>query len=287
MSEPTGRLTLVATPIGNLGDLPPRAVEVLRRADVLAAEDTRRARKLLSHAGVPVPARLDSLREHNEAATAERLAGEAAAGAHVVYVSDAGMPAVSDPGERLVRACAERGVRVEVVPGPSAALAGLVVSGLPAERFVFEGFLPRRARERRERLEGLRGERRTAVLFESPRRVRATLGDLAAALGDDREVAVARELTKLHEEVWRGRLGAAADAVGDPLGEYVLVVGPAPAPEPPDDEAVTRALEEALAEGATKRDAAALVARELDVPKRRAYDLATSLPRSDEGSTRG
>ena len=166
---------LVATPIGNLGDLSPRAVEVLRDADVIAAEDTRRTRALLTHAGVPAAGRLRAIHAHNERAGAQTVVDVVSSGKRVAYVTDAGMPGVSDPGERLVRACLDAGLAVEVVPGPSAVLTALVLSGFPTDRFVFEGFLPRRGPARRERIAALVGERRTTVVFEAPSRVLATL----------------------------------------------------------------------------------------------------------------
>lgn len=279
-----GALILVATPIGNLGDLPPRAVEVLRDADMIAAEDTRRARALLTHAGVPAAGRLRAVHAHNEREGARVVVDAVMSGRRVAYVTDAGMPGISDPGERLVRACLDAGLAVEVVPGPSAVLTAIVLSGFPTDRFVFEGFLPRRGPSRRERIAALVGERRTAVLFEAPGRVLGTLSDLLAACGPLREVAVARELTKLYEEVWRGEL---SDAVGhaastEPRGEYVIVLAPAPeAPAASDDE-VDAHVEAALAEGMSTRDAAARVARDLRVPRRRAYDTATRLRREKE-----
>lgn len=274
-----GALVLVATPIGNLGDLSPRAVEVLRTADVIAAEDTRRTRALCTHAGVAAGGRLVAVHAHNERRQAEELVARIRAGARVAFVTDAGTPGISDPGERFVRVCLDAGVAVEVVPGPSAALAALVLSGFPTDRFVVEGFLPRTGRGRTERLAELAVERRTAVLFESPRRVAATLADLMAACGGERAVAVARELTKLHEEVWRGTLAGAVARAGavEPRGEHVLVLAPAPAPAAADDGAVTDALVAALAAGATVRDAASSVAERLGIPRRRAYDLAVRL----------
>ena len=274
-----GALVLVATPIGNLGDLSPRAVEALRTADVIAAEDTRRTRALCTHAGVPAGGRLLAVHAHNERRSADEIVARVRAGARVAFVTDAGMPGISDPGERLVRVCVEAGVPVEVVPGPSATLTALVLSGFPTDRFVVEGFLPRSGRERTERIAEVVGERRTVVLFESPRRVAATLSDLAAACGGDRPVAVARELTKLHEEVWRGPLADAVARAGatEPRGEHVLVLAPAPPPADVDDDTVRAALVAALAAGASARDAAAEVAAGLGIPRRRAYDLAVAL----------
>ncbi|MCU1457179.1 MAG: rRNA ((1402)-2-O)-methyltransferase [Actinomycetia bacterium] len=276
----TGRLVLVGTPIGNLGDLSPRAVEALRAADVLAAEDTRRTRKLLSHEGIPAAGRLIAIHEHNERDSALEVVALVRAGKTVVYVSDAGMPVVSDPGERLVAACVDAGLSIEVVPGPSAVLTALALSGLPAARFTFEGFLPRKGRERAERLAAIADGDCTVVMFESPHRVPATVDDLLEVCGGERRVALARELTKLHEETWRGTLTDAAEHVRrvPPRGEYVLVIGPAPVVDAPvDDDAIVGALQRELAGGASGRDAAASVARLLGVPKRRAYDLAISL----------
>lgn len=272
-----GRLVLVGTPIGNLADLSPRVVEALSRADVIAAEDTRRARTLLSAAGVPAGSRLVAVHAHNEAGGAARLVARMRDGAEVAYVTDAGMPGISDPGERLVRETLAAGLTVGVVPGPSAALAALVLSGLPTGRFACEGFLPRKGSDRRELIESLRHEPRTVVLFESPRRVRDTLAELARVLGPDRPVAVARELTKVFEEVWRGSLGEAAGAV-EPRGEQVIVLGPGRRPEPGDDEVAAEVRRE-LEAGASVRDAAAVVAGRLRVSRRRVYELATSLQR--------
>ncbi len=266
-----GTLHLVGTPIGNLGDVSRRAKETLARVDLVAAEDTRRARKLLSHLGVRVE--LTTLFEGNERARTETLLDVLRDGRDVAVISDAGMPGLSDPGYRLVRACAEEGIDVRVVPGPSAAIAALVVSGLPSDRFVFEGFLPKKDGERRARLEALATERRTIVLFESPRRVGATLQTIASTLGPDRPVSVARELTKVHEEVLRGTSGELArDLGGEELrGEVVLVIGGAtqgPAPELSElvDEAA-----ELIRAGWKKREAAAEVARRHEVSTNTIY----------------
>jgi 16S rRNA (cytidine1402-2'-O)-methyltransferase len=272
-----GTLVLVGTPIGNLGDLAPRAAEALAAADVVCCEDTRRTGKLLALAGVERRPFV-VVNEHTEAREIPRVLARLARGERVAVVSDAGMPGVSDPGERLVAAAVAEGHPVEVVPGPSAALAALVVSGLPAGRFVFEGFLPRKGAARAERLAAVAGEPRTVVVFEAPHRVARTLADLVDACGPDRRVAVARELTKLHEEVWRGTLAGAAAWAADrePPGEIVLVVEGAPAATPPDDAAVLAAVQAELAGGASARDAARAVADRLSVPRRRAYDIATA-----------
>lgn len=273
---PAGRLVLIGTPIGNLGDLTPRAIEALGAADLVCCEDTRRTGRLLQHAGVRARA-LRVVNDHTEERSVAEVVERLGRGEVVAVVTDAGMPGISDPGERLVAAAVAAGHVVEVVPGPSAAITALVASGLPAGRFVFEGFLPRKGSGRTERLRSLAGERRTVVLYEAPHRVARTLADLAAACGADRRVVLARELTKLHEEHWRGTLGEAidhADAV-DPRGEYVLVLDGAPEPEEITDEAILVALAAERSAGATTRDAVAAVAEELSVARRRVYALAT------------
>lgn len=273
----SGALVLVATPIGNLGDLAPRAVEALRAADVVACEDTRHSGKLLHHAGVTAR-RLVAVHGHNEAEQAARLVSEMAAGARVALISDAGTPGISDPGERLVAAAVAAGVPVETVPGPSAVIAALVVSGLPTARFCFEGFLPRKGRERGERLAALAAENRTSVLYEAPHRIRATLEDLAASCGGDRRIAVARELTKRFEEVWRGTLAGAVAWAGEDAarGEFVLVLEGA-AHEAATAGEVDEALRRHLAAGESTREAVAAVAAGLSVPKRQVYAAALRL----------
>jgi 16S rRNA (cytidine1402-2'-O)-methyltransferase len=277
----SGKLVLVATPIGNLGDLSPRAVEALRTADAICCEDSRRTGRLLAHAGVERTSPLLVVNDHTEAARIGDVLARLARGERVAVVTDAGMPGISDPGERLVRAAAAGGFVVEVVPGPSAAVAALVASGLPTGRFVYEGFLPRKGSGRTERLAELARERRTIVIYEAPHRLARTLTDLAAAFGRDRRVAVARELTKLHEEVWRGTIG---DAVvwateREPRGELVLVVDGAPAADAATDDDVNAAVHAALDRGLSARDAAAEVASALGVPKRRAYAVAVDVQR--------
>jgi len=274
-----GRLVLVGTPIGNLGDLSPRAVEALRTADVIACEDTRRTRALLSHLDIPGGRRLLAVHDHNEAAEVGHVLARLDRGDTVVVVTDAGMPGISDPGERLVAAAATAGHVVEAVPGPSAVLVALVVSGLSTARFCFEGFLPRKGSARAERLAALAAEQRTTVLFEAPHRVRQLTNDLAEAVGGLRRVAVARELTKVHEEVWRGTLAAAVDhlAEREPRGEYVVVLDGAPPPDPAGAADVERELRARLDAGADKRAAIAEVAAALGVPKREVYEVAVRL----------
>ncbi len=271
-------LVLVGTPIGNLGDLSPRAVDALGRADAVCCEDTRRTGRLLQHAGVPRPP-LILVNDHTEATAIAGVLARLERGERVAVVTDAGMPGISDPGERLVRAAVDAGYAVEVVPGPSAAVTALVASGLPAGRFAFEGFLPRKGSGRSARLRQIAAEERTVVLYEAPHRLARTLADLAAACGPDRRVAIGRELTKLHEEHRRGTLGDAAAWAQEsaPKGELVVVLdGAPPAPEV-DAGAIEAALAGELREGATARDAAATVAQALGVPKRRAYELAVRL----------
>jgi 16S rRNA (cytidine1402-2'-O)-methyltransferase len=272
----------VGTPIGNLEDLSARAVRALSEADVIYCEDTRRTRKLLSALGLRSP-RLERLDSHSEETTASRVVAEVSRGSRAVIVSDAGMPTISDPGTRAVAAVARAGLAVEVVPGPTSVSAALAVSGLPASQYRFVGFLPRKGGERRRLLESISRDTSTTVIYEAPTRVRATVGDLAAACGEEREFVAARELTKVHEEVWRGTLGEAAgwlEAVGEPRGEWVLMVAGGPAVSVPGDlpvEGVEAALRARLAAGLDSRAAVAAVAADLALPKRQVYDVNISL----------
>jgi len=270
-------LVLAATPIGRIEDAPPRLAVELAGADVVAAEDTRRLRRLCHLLGVEVGARVVSYFEGNEASRTEELLQALRDGGRVVLVTDAGMPSVSDPGYRLVAAAVAEDIAVTAVPGPSAVLAALAVSGLPVDRFCFEGFLPRRAGERRSRLAELAEEPRTMVFFEAPHRTADTLAAMAEALGDDRRVAVCRELTKLHEEVRRGPVRELADwAAGGVRGEVTVVVA-GRAPEEAgglDDEQVASLVRRAEQRGLSRRDAVAAVARETGMPRRSVYDIA-------------
>jgi 16S rRNA (cytidine1402-2'-O)-methyltransferase len=281
----SGTLYIVGTPIGNLEDLSLRAARVLREADVIAAEDTRSARTLLAHAdamGSPNARRkIVSFFEGNEAERAGELAAALRAGQAVAVISEAGMPGISDPGARAVPAAIEAGARVEVIPGPSAALAALVGSALPTDRFTFVGFPPREEGARRELFGGLRGETATLIFYEAPDRVGATLADLAAAFGADRRASLGRELTKLHEEHVRGTLGelAARYAETPPRGECTLVVaGGTGDLAPIDIEAELRRL---LAEGLGPKDAAARLVVVTGKPRRELYQLALSLQRTE------
>jgi 16S rRNA (cytidine1402-2'-O)-methyltransferase len=268
-----GKLIVCGTPIGNLEDASPRLARMLAEADLVACEDTRQTRKLLTHLGVTT--RTTSYHDVDERDRAEFLADRVAAGTRLALVTDAGMPGVSDPGYHLVAACLARGLQVEVVPGPSAVLAALVVSGLPTDRFCFEGFPPRRTGARDRRLAELAAEPRTMVFFEAPHRALATLAAMAAAFGADRPCAVVRELTKIHEEVLRGSLAEVAErlAANGPRGELTLVVGGAPASRPSSAGATDLAAEVAalVAGGASTRDAIATVARASGAPRRAVY----------------
>jgi 16S rRNA (cytidine1402-2'-O)-methyltransferase len=272
----SGTLSVVATPIGNLGDLTVRAVDVLRAADLVLAEDTRRTGRLLAHVGSTSPQR--SLHEHNERARIDEIVARLREGASVALVTDAGTPLVSDPGLALVRACIEAGVPVVPIPGASAVLAALVVSGIASDRMAFDGFLPRRGRARTQRLAELAREPRTTVIFLAPHRAAEDLADLAEACGTDREAALCRELTKLHEDVRRGTLAELRAGVEDGVrGELTLVIAGAEPQDPPtlaDTDAVAEVAAR-VAEGTSTRDAVAEVAAELGVRRRDLYAAVT------------
>ena len=268
-----GGLYLVATPIGNLGDFSPRGVETLERADFIAAEDTRVSMKLLNHFGIKKP--LVSYHEHNRASAGQSILTRLLAGETCALVTDAGTPAISDPGEDLVRLCGENNIAVEAIPGCCAAICALAVSGLPTGRFTFEGFLPANKKERRTALLRLQGEERTMVFHEAPHKLRATLSDMAEILGD-RPAALCRELTKLHEETLRTTLSAAVAlyAEREPRGEYVLVVAGA---RPMEEPAVT--LEEGVSrvqrlreDGIKMKEAVRSVAGQTALNKNELYD---------------
>ncbi len=273
-----GMLTVAAAPIGQPADASGRLAEALAAAPVIAAEDTRRLRRLAAALGVRLTGRVVSYYDDVEARRVPALLAELTAGQDVLLVTDAGMPGVSDPGYRIIAAAAEAGIRVTVLPGPSAVTTALVISALPSDRFVFEGFPPRRAGERARRFAELAGERRTMVFFESPRRLAATLAELAAAFGPGRRAAVCRELTKTHEEVIRGTLGSlAADLAGGVLGEVTLVVGgalPTAAAVSPGQAAA--AVAEREERGQPRKEAIVAVGRELGVPRRDVYDAVVA-----------
>jgi 16S rRNA (cytidine1402-2'-O)-methyltransferase len=275
-----GLLVLAGTPIGDVEDASPRLAHVLAAADIVAAEDTRRLRRLAAALGVQMAGRVVSYFEGNEVARTPELVDAMLGGARVVLVTDAGMPSVSDPGYRLVAAAVAAGVRVTAAPGPSAALAALAVSGLPVDRFCFEGFLPRKAGERSRRLAALAGEERTMVFFESRHRLAAALGALAEAFGKDRRAAVCRELTKTYEEVRRGSLGELAEwaSAGEVLGEITLVVaGASPAQVTVEHAVALVAGREAA--GVTRKQAVADVARETGLPRREIYNAVVGSQR--------
>lgn len=277
MTAPVGALVLVATPIGNLGDLSPRAVAALRDADEIWCEDTRRTRTLLTHAGIS-GSRLRSVREHNEAKAAEDLVARVRDGRTIAYASDAGTPGISDPGARLVAACVAADVAVTIVPGPSAAVAAVAISGLPSDRFVFEGFLDRKGPGRRAALERIARSDATSIVYESPARLLATIRDLADACSEGREAVVVRELTKIHETVVRGTLESLG-SIGavEARGECVILVAPAPPAPAASASDLDAAIRAEFATGASARDAAASAAAMLGVPKRRAYERALAL----------
>jgi 16S rRNA (cytidine1402-2'-O)-methyltransferase len=271
----SGVLVLAATPIGRVDDAPPRLAAELVAADVVAAEDTRRLKRLCTDLGVAAPAKVVSYFEGNESARTPALVEALEEGRRVLVVTDAGMPSVSDPGYRLVSAAVERGIPVTAVPGPSAVLTALAVSGLPVDRFCFEGFLPRKAGERARRLGALAQEERTMVFFEAPHRTEAALGAMAQVFGADRRAAVARELTKTHEEVRRGGLADLVDWAGQGVrGEVTIVVEGAPqtADVPTDPASLAELVADAESQGSTRKDAILEVARLAGIPKRVVYD---------------
>jgi 16S rRNA (cytidine1402-2'-O)-methyltransferase len=269
-------LVLAGTPIGQVGDAPPRLAEELAAADVVAAEDTRRLRRLVTDLGIELSGRVVSYFEGNEAARTPSLVEALVGGERVVLVTDAGMPSVSDPGYRLVAAAVEAGVRVTAVPGPSAVLTALAVSGLPVDRFCFEGFLPRKAGERSRRLAELATEQRTMVFFEAPHRTEAALTAMRDAFGDERAAVVCRELTKTHEEVRRDGLAALVDWAAEGVrGEVTIVVsGATPgAAVSSDPESLRAAVAELEESGMRRKEAIAAVAVQAGLPKRDVYQV--------------
>ena len=273
----TGTLYLVPTPIGNLGDISRRCAETLAAADFIAAEDTRVSLKLLNHLEIKKP--LVSYHEHNKKESGPRIVERLQAGESCALVTDAGCPAISDPGEDLVRLCAEAGIPVCAIPGPCAAITALSVSALPTGRFAFEGFLPAQKKERRVRLERLKDEERTMIFYEAPHRLRETLAELLTAFGPERALSLCRELTKLHEEVLRLTLGEAVRyyEVNDPRGEYVLVLGGAEAKAEAVSPERAAALAKALiADGMRTKDAVKQIAEETGVAKNTLYSLVVS-----------
>ena len=271
----TGALLLVATPIGNLGDMSQRAIDALNQAEIICCEDTRHSGKLLSHFGV-TGKKLIVINEHTEYDAREEIVGFVASGKTVALITDAGTPGISDPGERLVVAMINAGLQVSAIPGPSALTMALVTSGLPTSRFVFEGFLPRSGAERTERLAMATTESRTTIYYEAPHRLIKTLSDLTTACGAVRRVVIARELTKLHEEFWRGTLQDANMhfAATEPRGEFVVILEPAKPPTPPTNEELVEAIRSEMNKGVSRKDSAARVSARFGVAKRHVYELA-------------
>lgn len=274
----SGTLVLIATPIGNLGDLSPRAIAAISECDALCCEDTRRTGLMLNHFGLAGKTYI-VVNEHTEHDASREVVERLLAGETIGLVTDAGTPGISDPGERIVRAAIASGIEVSAIPGPAAVIMALIVSGLPTSRFVFEGFIPRSGQERSSVLADIATERRTVVMYEAPHRLERTLADLEVACGPLRRIAVTRELTKLHEEIRRTSLHEAVQHARsqEPRGEYVLVLEGALPPEPATEEQLEEALRRELANGMSKRDAAAKVALTYGAPKRLVYELALRL----------
>lgn len=276
------QLYLVATPIGHLGDISLRALATLARVDKLAVEDTRRSGTLLQHFGLSTP--MMAYHDHNGAQMRPQIVSFIKEGHSVALISDAGTPLISDPGYKLAKEVRAAGLEVEVVPGPSAVMAGLSLSGLPTDRFLFEGFLPPKQQARRRQLEALQGINASLVFFETVKRIPAVLQDMVEVLGD-RPVALCRELTKMHQEVIEGTMLEVLAVLKerDLKGELVVIVGPPERGEVSDEE-IERALEAHVANGASMKDSVGLVVEAMDVPKRRVYDLSVGLKKRLEGS---
>ena len=274
----SGSLVLIATPIGNMGDLSQRALDALATCDALCCEDTRRTGLMMNNLGLSGKTYI-IVNEHTEHDATSEVIERLLAGETVGLVTDAGTPGISDPGERLVRAAIDKSIPVTAIPGPAAVVMALVVSGLSTSRFVFEGFIPRSGQERTSRIAEIADERRTVVLYEAPHRLERTLADLEVACGPLRQVVVARELTKMHEEIRRSTLHEAVQHARqhEPRGEYVVVIDGAAPPEPATEEQLEQALRRELANGSSKRDAAAKVALTYGAPKRLVYELALRL----------
>ena len=275
-----GMLYLVPTPIGNLGDISQRCRETLENADFIAAEDTRVSLKLLNHLGIKKC--LVSYFEHNKAFKGEQIVQRILAGETCALVSDAGSPAISDPGEDLVKQCAAAGITVCAIPGPCAVITALSISGQATGRFCFEGFLSTSKKSRREHLESLKAEQRTMIFYEAPHKLLSTLEDMAEVFGSERSISLCRELTKLHEEVVRTTLGGAIEkyTVAPPKGEFVLVISGA---EPVIEEEATPGdaaarLKQLLDSGMSRKDAIKQTAKELDMPKNAVYEIALNIP---------
>jgi 16S rRNA (cytidine1402-2'-O)-methyltransferase len=271
-------LYLVGTPIGNLGDMTARAIEVLKMVDLIAAEDTRHTGKLLAYFQIKTPQ--ISYHEHNQQQRIPTLIGMLESGKSIAVVTDAGMPGISDPGSELVGACIQAGITIVPIPGATALITAITGSGLPTDRFVFEGFLPVKGVERRDRLASLSQEQRTIICYESPHRLPKTLADLALTFGEDRSITIARELTKLHEEFWRGNIQAAITyyQTRQPQGEYVLVIaGSKIVPTVMSDAAIISELRELILAGMSRSDASRDLAGRTQISRRHIYQLALSI----------
>ncbi|MBD2300170.1 16S rRNA (cytidine(1402)-2'-O)-methyltransferase [Nostoc sp. FACHB-87] len=278
-----GTLYVVGTPIGNLEDITFRAVRILQTVDLIAAEDTRHTGKLLQHFQVKTPQ--ISYHEHNRNSRIPEILEHLNHGKAIALVSDAGMPGISDPGYELIKACIDAGIKVVPIPGASAAITALSAAGLPTDKFAFEGFLPPKAQQRREYLETLQTESRTLIFYESPHRLTDTLQDLAAAFGDERQIVLARELTKLYEEFWRGTI---ADAIAhyqqrEPQGEYTLLVAGTPATQPLLTETQLKAeLQQLIRQGISRSQASRQLAKFTSLSRREVYQLALSIEESNK-----
>lgn len=270
-----GTLYIVGTPIGNLEDMTFRAVRILQNVDLIAAEDTRHTGKLLQHFQVKTPQ--ISYHDHNRCQRLGELLEKLHQGNAIALVTDAGMPGISDPGYELVKACAEENINIIPIPGVSASITGLSVSGLPTDRFIFEGFLPTKAKERQAKLEEFTRESRTIILYEAPHRVRQTLQDFVESFGSEREIVLARELTKLHEEIWRGTLANAILYYQDkePKGEYTIILGGvAETPLVLSEDALKAELQELLKQGLTRSQATRQLSQQTSLPRRQLYQLS-------------
>lgn len=283
MELKAGTLYIVGTPIGNLEDMTFRALQVLQGVQAIAAEDTRHTGKLLHHFQITTPQ--ISYHDHNRRSRLPDLLNRLQQGQAIALVTDAGMPGISDPGYELVKACAEAGIPVVPIPGPSAVVTALSASGLPTDRFVFEGFLPTKASERRAHLELLQTESRTLIFYEAPHRIQQTLQDMATLLGGDREIALGRELTKLHEEIWRGTVAEAIAhyATHEPYGEFTVVVaGAAPTQRVLSEAALKAELQSLINQGISRSQASRQLAEQTALPRRQIYQLALTVADESE-----
>lgn len=274
-----GTLYIVGTPIGNLEDMTFRAIDTLQKVHLIAAEDTRHTGKLLQHFQITTPQ--VSYHDHNRRSRHPELLQRLQRGEAIALVTDAGMPGISDPGYELVKACVEFGISVVPIPGVSAVITAVSAAGLPTDRFAFEGFLPAKGQERRDRLEALQAESRTIVLYESPHRLRQTLQDLSEMLGTERAIVLARELTKLHEEFWRGSVAKAIEhyQTNEPQGEFTLVIAGHEASEPLLSEAALKTeLQQLLQQGLSRSQASRQLAQKTSLSRRQIYQLALSIP---------